>query len=264
MIPDPSNPQAWNRFGYVHNNPINFNDPTGHKTCSDDGYCGKLSDVNYQKHVYSNAIKDKYEWGLEDNWSLRDIKSIYQTGHEIEKYVDGITKGKGLEWMKEYLGGTKIARYEGSNYQTWPDWAVGENTIYISQGKLDYRWFSHELGHIWDINSGSSVPCSCGVTNGVADQLNHVSGGYAYGPLNRSFNYDGKAASYLIPEQAAINGYVYQTHFLSSVANGYGNGSVADYLAESFSWNVYDSEGVPVAASVWVDNAIIQQAIMLP
>ncbi len=30
LIPDPSNPQDWNRFGYVRNNPIRFNDPTGH------------------------------------------------------------------------------------------------------------------------------------------------------------------------------------------------------------------------------------------
>ena len=31
LIPDPSNPQAWNRYSYVANNPVNFNDPTGHK-----------------------------------------------------------------------------------------------------------------------------------------------------------------------------------------------------------------------------------------
>jgi len=31
LIPDPSNPQAWNRYSYVGNNPIQFNDPTtGH------------------------------------------------------------------------------------------------------------------------------------------------------------------------------------------------------------------------------------------
>jgi hypothetical protein len=32
------NPQSWNRFGYVRNNPISFNDPTGHTdSCGDNG-----------------------------------------------------------------------------------------------------------------------------------------------------------------------------------------------------------------------------------
>jgi RHS repeat-associated protein len=35
IIPDQTNPQAWNRFSYVKNNPVNFNDPTGHKECDD-------------------------------------------------------------------------------------------------------------------------------------------------------------------------------------------------------------------------------------
>jgi RHS repeat-associated protein len=43
IIPDPTNPQAWNRFSYVNNRPINLNDPTGHFTCSNnpnsDDYC---------------------------------------------------------------------------------------------------------------------------------------------------------------------------------------------------------------------------------
>jgi hypothetical protein len=28
LIPDPSNPQAWNQYSYVGNNPIGYSDPT--------------------------------------------------------------------------------------------------------------------------------------------------------------------------------------------------------------------------------------------
>ncbi|MBE7531264.1 MAG: RHS repeat-associated core domain-containing protein [Chloroflexi bacterium] len=35
IVPDPANPQSYNRYSYVLNRPINFIDPTGHATCED-------------------------------------------------------------------------------------------------------------------------------------------------------------------------------------------------------------------------------------
>lgn len=39
IIPDQSNPQSWNRYSYVINQPVNLNDPTGHMFASDDYRC---------------------------------------------------------------------------------------------------------------------------------------------------------------------------------------------------------------------------------
>ncbi len=30
LVPEPGNPQAWDRYAYVNNNPLRYNDPTGH------------------------------------------------------------------------------------------------------------------------------------------------------------------------------------------------------------------------------------------
>ncbi len=42
IIPDQTNPQSWNRFSYVRNNPILFNDPSGHKEL-----CDEMLDCRY-------------------------------------------------------------------------------------------------------------------------------------------------------------------------------------------------------------------------
>ncbi|MEW6405724.1 MAG: RHS repeat-associated core domain-containing protein [Chloroflexota bacterium] len=40
IIPNPANPQSWNRMAYTLNNPIKYSDPTGHDVCDEDGaYC---------------------------------------------------------------------------------------------------------------------------------------------------------------------------------------------------------------------------------
>jgi RHS repeat-associated protein len=51
LIPDPANPQAWNRFSYVTNHPVNFNDPTGHYECNDPYGCDGPNDDNAESGI---------------------------------------------------------------------------------------------------------------------------------------------------------------------------------------------------------------------
>jgi len=38
IVPSVANPQAWDRYAYTLNNPIRYNDPTGHRNCEEDDY----------------------------------------------------------------------------------------------------------------------------------------------------------------------------------------------------------------------------------
>jgi RHS repeat-associated protein len=58
LIPDPSNPQNWNRYSYVGNRPINFNDPTGHTAVLPLVYIGitffAITALAVTAHAYAN------------------------------------------------------------------------------------------------------------------------------------------------------------------------------------------------------------------
>jgi RHS repeat-associated protein len=51
IVPQPSSPQAWNRYAYANNNPSRFTDPSGHKACErqdENGNC--VSDGTPSSH----------------------------------------------------------------------------------------------------------------------------------------------------------------------------------------------------------------------
>ena len=53
IVPDLSNPQGWNRFSYVTNRPVNFNDPTGHSM--DDGCKDYGCDFGASSSTFSSS-----------------------------------------------------------------------------------------------------------------------------------------------------------------------------------------------------------------
>ena len=57
LIPQPGNAGDWDRYAYVLWNPINFNDPTGHQVCTEEGYC---FDGNSSIDGYLNYLAGLY------------------------------------------------------------------------------------------------------------------------------------------------------------------------------------------------------------
>ena len=64
VILDLSNPQGWNRFSYVGNRPLSFNDPTGHKqSCADGdegGECGYGANTEQIYEFFSKHGRHKW------------------------------------------------------------------------------------------------------------------------------------------------------------------------------------------------------------
>jgi len=73
IIPDIYNPLDLDRYSYVRNNPVNFNDPSGHaQSVSTSAGCGENSDcVNdaNQDYLFSLAFRGS---GSDDKWSTDD------------------------------------------------------------------------------------------------------------------------------------------------------------------------------------------------
>ncbi len=72
LTPVVANPQGWNRYSYVLNNPIRNTDPSGHRACSSDEECKELG-VTPSGQTYLN-LKGY------SSWEKRILRKLYDEG----------------------------------------------------------------------------------------------------------------------------------------------------------------------------------------
>ncbi|MGB8984209.1 MAG: RHS repeat-associated core domain-containing protein, partial [Anaerolineales bacterium] len=83
IIPGAANPQSWNRYSYVTNNPIRFADPSGHKPCSDvdeHGDCIPEDPAAFIKYV---ARRKGIHLSPKDHWEFLDFLSHEEDGENV-------------------------------------------------------------------------------------------------------------------------------------------------------------------------------------
>jgi hypothetical protein len=111
----------------------------------------------------------------------------------------------------------------------------------------------HELGHIWDANTGLNGG-PLGVIGGIADSLNDFIGGN----ITKGANYRWINLGGTIPSSHIPNNFQYGPE------NKYANGSTADYFADSFKFAVFEPEILSPTVNLFIESQIKFESISLP
>ena len=155
IIPDPSNPQSWNRYAYVRNNPLKYTDPSGHKVCDDvdkKGNCVEWN-ANYVLSLYGiKAVGIKED----DKWKIYD--AAYLTGRKLVPYLGGSSADAFKSMHGDIvirIGKGKGPRDENGKLLGNCETVAGAGASVIScESAMNVPNAIHEFGHVFDIHHG--------------------------------------------------------------------------------------------------------------
>jgi hypothetical protein len=251
IVPDPYNPLSWNRYSYVYNNPVRYNDPTGHKACEGTKNCNNPIKTVFTKTDYVSMLGDEFGWTMHgEDWLYREVQKIYETANDILAYANNtVNNGAGLGWMDKYLGDVKL--FHTPVEKIFPNNFVPEgNTVFlhsswITDPRGSENILTHELGHVVDNRSASGFAVWTG--GGFGDRL-AVEMGSSQAGLDITFPrfYNGSGG---ISSQNSWPGEVGDWSY-------YGNNSTADYFAHTFTFAVLNVDGAPKGAVDFLNQLI--------
>jgi len=128
----PINPQAFDRYAYGNNNPVRYNDPTGHRNCEEDGF---------------NCLKYQVETSWDDSWGEFDCSSIDSCFGQYVKYytlsggtaIPNPITGTVIGWHFTF----SLDQYEEVYFGLGVD--VGKNVLGWSASLVEGRFEKNQL-----------------------------------------------------------------------------------------------------------------------
>ena len=149
IIPDPTNSQNWDRYAYVRNNPVRFNDPSGHvEWCSanaPDGTC-EIETKQALFHQRLNDINAKYK-------TKDDLKAMVLTVRAAATYFREDIDLMMLTLNEVFLGTPTLGPDS-----MWNAHKFGHDTGYGYKGFHDeYLDKSNQVRHFWAALASSTI-----------------------------------------------------------------------------------------------------------
>ena len=90
IVPDPVNPQAFNRYSYVNNSPIRFSDPSGHLSKDElhdyFGYEGNDEEI-IEAMRDDQILESVIAWLIDPDSSFGDVMSLVDSGGQVRGEV---------------------------------------------------------------------------------------------------------------------------------------------------------------------------------
>ena len=164
IVPDPYNPQDWNRYSYVRNNPVRYIDPSGHMIddgCKTDG-CS-LTQYQKEQNAQKLAILEKESQQRKCNsGNYNYCSTVELIAKRHPKPVSGIHVG---------YSGQAGPGLEGGVYHQWDalvDWKEGN--LYVVKTVGTFVYLGSPTGIEGDVYVGTSN------VHGIPSDVKDISG----------------------------------------------------------------------------------------
>ncbi len=159
IVPDPAEPQSFNRYSYTLNNPLRYTDPTGH-CAEDDDACWELAEELYRL----------YGWRIDGIWTIDQIRLFLKAGQAITDWFARNGGGDAIGRVRAFFGDTVFAHADFVGIALNRHHVRGSTVFFLEH--FDLSTIVHELGHVLDNRLGFSWPIGSALLGGgIADDM---------------------------------------------------------------------------------------------